>query len=314
MKKRLLVFLLTALLIMSMAVSVFASPNVQPDYVRYLTNNLFTAGGINQDSAPSPYGSYEAYICPYCGRTCYVSYVMRYTWGTNDFNFQRIYNGVYLYAGYSEPIANETTFSIINNTMLYGNCVVNRGLNIYANVDVILYSRTNQVHIYTHAPIYAGVYDEPKFGAVFYGDTDVGSVLRNAINSALTSTNNNTDLQNILSIYAVRLNSVSLLEPYIMGENFDGYLLGYQDGLEQGDYDGYNRGYQNGYNSGRINGQSDAVIFDSFGSIFDDIFSGLGGFFESFFDIGIGEVTIGNMLSLCVTAFIIMLVVKIIRG
>lgn len=87
-------------------------------------------------------------------------------------------------------------------------------------------------------------------------------------------------------------------------------ISAYEAGLEQGTGD-YNEGYQAGYVDGTINGQNvDEIV----GNGISGFFEGMKGFFEPFLLVGIGDLTISNMLYLGMFLAFIVFIVKLIRG
>lgn len=89
---------------------------------------------------------------------------------------------------------------------------------------------------------------------------------------------------------------------YNTGYN-DGFYEGYQDGISDTVEDAYNKGFTDGQDSTNI----PSLALTGF-------FTGLTNFFAPFFSIGIGSLTIGNMLFLLIATFIAIMIARIIWG
>lgn len=77
----------------------------------------------------------------------------------------------------------------------------------------------------------------------------------------------------------------------------------------------YDEGYDNGYNDGYDNGYDEAMnTADALGGAFEGFFNGMANFMDIFMDVGIGALTIRNMVGLCVIAVLVMVVIKVVRG
>ena len=70
---------------------------------------------------------------------------------------------------------------------------------------------------------------------------------------------------------------------------------------------GYDSGYEDGYNDGMDTSEA-------LGGAFEGFFNGMANFMDTFMDVGIGALTIRNMVGLCVIAVLVMVVIKVVRG
>lgn len=85
------------------------------------------------------------------------------------------------------------------------------------------------------------------------------------------------------------------------------YSEGLQTGLSQGRIEGYEDGYEQGLADGS---ESENVLKNGF----EGFFNGMANFMNVFMDVGIGELTIRNMVGLCVIAVLVIAVIKVVRG
>lgn len=102
---------------------------------------------------------------------------------------------------------------------------------------------------------------------------------------------------------------------YVDGEkvgNEVGYKNGFDKGYIDGEKVGNETGYKNGFQHGTVKGQN--MTDFTFSDLFDGLFESFGEFIEPFMSMGINDITIGSVISLVGVSWLLMLIIKIIRG
>ena len=107
-------------------------------------------------------------------------------------------------------------------------------------------------------------------------------------------------------------------------KKFDvGYEIGWADGYNQGYDEGGDDAYRLGYESGVSDGSSKAYT-EGFaagqdsnliaGTAINGFFNGLSNFFQPFFAMGIGNITVYNMIALALIALLAVIIIKMLGG
>lgn len=173
------------------------------------------------------------------------------------------------------------------------------------------------VQLATHHRLWGGRSQGGYYNSVFVsGANDVATTFftrsvdyRNSYYSNL-----NKDLYNgrkvdlLLNAYATSI-FPQLDTPDVTNQAFEN---GYNEGAQSGDAQRYDEGYKEGYKTGFGRGQ-DESNFD-FVRLFDGIFGGFSDFLQPVLNIGIGNITIASMVALVGLVFVVLLIVKIVRG
>ena len=116
----------------------------------------------------------------------------------------------------------------------------------------------------------------------------------------------------ILSVAPNKIDWSGVIFPYgkVPGGN-DPLKSSYEQGYAQGKRDGINLARPEAYQEGYTDGQATNELV---GNTIEGFFNGLTNFFGPFLSIGIGEFTLFNLLGVLVTTFIVLIILKIIRG
>ena len=117
---------------------------------------------------------------------------------------------------------------------------------------------------------------------------------------------------NILSTAPNKVDWSGVIFPYgqVPGGT-DAMKSSYEQGYKKGKIDGINIARPEAYNQGYIDGQATNEIV---GNTIEGFFSGLTNFFGPFLSIGIGGFTLFNLLGILFTTFVVLIILKIIRG
>lgn len=181
-------------------------------------------------------------------------------------------------------------------------------INVYSNIDTSTLTVTLQNNSNKQYTILSNMYDQgtvPDFA--FFVAEDQNIYLGIFYSSTVFTSIKVLDIPlwgNIITPLAY--NAESFYETgYQVGIN-EGYTQGYNDGIsdsQEGQENAYNMGYLAGQDSNRIVEQSINGFFD-----------GVTNFFYPFFSMGVGGLTIFSILGLALTAAVVMIVIKIVRG
>lgn len=282
MKRRLFAFLAVAVILVMTAMASYAAPVTYPLYKEYFPKSIVFDGGVVQDNwSNTNYNRYSQTVCASCGQIVWYNLVCV---GKGD-RRSEIIDDVFCFSGYDNAESDVSVLSLINDTSI--GCVVTQGKGIYSNCDY-LYMNGN-TYIYFHHEMATNSYAPPCYGAVIDGESDVGIRIKGNIFDSLGD----------MAMYAFRLTCVSVI-----------YDLAYYSGADAT----YNDGYKNGYYQGIIRGQEDAKILSDFDGFFDGLFSGFAGFISPILDIGIGSFTVYNVLQLLLTVYLVLALIKIMKG
>lgn len=285
MKRRLFCIFAVAVIVLSMAVVSFAEmPNTTPQYVREFSNSILASGGQTQEGYTSNYRNvWTSFTCPYCGQSCSRQI---------QFSASQPYNGhFYLTSFYNtfwqgDGSSQANAFSgIINNTS--SGCVYNKGIGIYKYCDY--YLSNGRYTYYVHYNMNTVAVQSPYYTSIIDKDSVIGERLVNGAQDNLAVSSN----------VALSLTMVSPL--------YDLYAIGDVSGS-------YNDGYINGFYNGKIQGQEDAEVLKDFEGFFNGLFRGFGAFIDPVLDIGIGKFTVYNVVQLLLTVYLVLGLLKIIRG
>lgn len=285
MKRRLFCIFAVAVIVLSMAVSSFAEmPNTTPQYVREFSSSILASGGQNQDVYTSNYRNvWTSFTCPYCGQSC--SRQIQFTTSqpyNGHFYVTSFYNTFWQGDGSSQANA----FSgIINDTS--SGCVYNKGIGIYKYCDYYLSNGRYTYYVHYNMNTYA--IQSPYYTSIIDKDSVIGERLVNGAQDNLAVSTN----------VALSLTMVSPL--------YDLYAIGDTSGS-------YKDGYRNGFYNGVVRGQNDANVLNDFEGFFNGLFRGFGAFIDPFLDIGIGKFTVYNVVQLLLTVYLVLGLLKIIRG
>lgn len=285
MKRRLFCVIAVAVIVLTMAVTVFAEmPNTTPQYVREFSSSILASSGQTQEQYTDSYRNvWTSYTCPDCGQTCSRQV---------QFSASQPYNGHFFVTSFYNTFwqGNGSTqanaFSgIINNTS--EGCAYTKGIGTYNYCDYVRIS--GRYYYYVHYSMNQVAVQSPYYTSIIDKDSFIGERLINgAIDNLAVSTN-----------VALSLTMVSPL--------YDLYAVGDTSGA-------YADGYRNGYYNGVIRGQEDSAVLNDFGGFFDGLFSGTATFFEPFLEMGIGAFTVQNIIELALTVYLALIILKIIRG
>lgn len=99
--------------------------------------------------------------------------------------------------------------------------------------------------------------------------------------------------------------------PYGEIPGTDGSDSSYQQGYDKGYQEGSEATYSEAYNLGYARGQNTENIV---GNALSGFFTGMQNFFFPFLQIGIGSFTLSNLLGIIATVFIVIIILKIVRG
>lgn len=106
-------------------------------------------------------------------------------------------------------------------------------------------------------------------------------------------------------------NLSGVIFPYNQVPGANGIDSSYEQGYNKGYDDGVNATYSDAYNLGFQRGQNtDSIVGYAIGGFFE----GMQGFFGPFLSIGVGSFTLANLLGILVIAFIVIIIVKVVRG
>ena len=285
MKRRLFCSIAVAVIVLTMAVTAFASmPNTTPQYVREFASSILASGGQQQEQYTDSYRNvWVSYTCPDCGQPC--SRQVQFTASQpyyGHFYVTSFYNTFWQGDGSTQANA----FSgIINNTA--EGCVYRKGIGIYKYCDYV--NVNGRYSYYVHYTMNQVSIQSPYYTSIINKDSVIGERL---VNGA----------QDNLAVSANTALSLTMVSPL-----YDLYAVGDVSGS-------YASGYKNGFYNGKIQGQEDAYVLNDFEGFFNGIFRGFGAFIDPVLDIGIGRFTVYNVVQLLLTVYLVLSLIKIVRG